>query len=97
MAMHVLQQAASLKVIAKELCNIHYDPAGCVFAHCRGPRKQNVVHYAAGQPADNFYAEFTAIVPNIQSHQAVTVSLDQFHTRALHQKLTEFNRTLNCQ
>src|SRR4051812_24785419 len=92
--MHVLQQAASLKVVAKKLSNIHYNPPGCVFAHRRRPHKQHIFHYTAGQPADDLYAEFSAIVANLQSHQAITVSLDEFQTRALQETLSELNKNV---
>lgn len=74
--MHVLQQATSLKVVAEQLRDIHYDAPRGVVAHAFGPRKQNILYDGASQAAGNFDAEFSAIVANVYAHQAVTDRLD---------------------
>ena len=75
-AMHILQQAPALKVVAEQLRDIHYDAPRGVVAHSFGPRKQNILYYAPSQTAGNFNAEFSAVVANVYAHQAVTDQLD---------------------
>jgi hypothetical protein len=76
MAMHILQQAAALEVVAKELGDVHYNSPGCVVPHSCGPRKQNIFHDATGQAAGNLNPEFSSVVANMYAHHAATIRID---------------------